>query len=1609
MRKRIVAILALGFLGVTAVNGQMPPDPEEKRDNPTGNTGALKGQIQTGGSYNAHSGNATRSVTDLQVPGALGEYGLDFTRYWNSTHNDYDDPDAEWSTDFGPSGWSHSWKWNATLTEETIQPPEGWGEWIYKTTITITFPDGHTSKYKITRSNWWHGTAPPDPRTGPPYTQPEIDSLWPYGGVGVRDHLCNMAANGTEFWLCRADGGSVHFTGGPANNYRATAVYDPHGMKTTLTYDPVTGRLMKVEDEGGRYITLTWSPFADGGVMITKVETGGNAGLQQVTYQYSRKGGYYYLLTLVSYQNDPAPGQTAFALYGYGFEYAPNVTYPSSDPMLKSADDPRYAGAMTKIRYDYWGVGCPVILINPHLYPEWVGAQPYAIAAERSSAGDLVSSFGIDCNGGLREETNGLGGTRKFYFGNSAGTFEAAGNLHCRGFQLGKVTDFTTGSIGTGSPCPPGVACQRQNFDFGEPRHIWDGRSNRTQEFQTQGDGSGSPGTVVYMDGSNRTYDRVNPGASSALDGSRMHNSYKHWLFSKKDELGNVTVYTRDSRRRVTQIAYYNGPAQGNPIAVESYSYNDRNQVTSHTLPSGAIQTYEYNGLHQLEREYNSVDTFNERKEYTYDSLGRVATMRDGRAIQDNALYTVMMEYNGRHKVTKVHYRFANGNSDPTVSYEYDKYGNCTAITNELGHRSVYTYDAYRRCTSYTEPLNAPGWDGSGNVASRRWDWFYDREVEGDPVVRLSYTHTSKEWRIQIEPVFNSSSHRRAAARTFDVNNRMLTERTGLIQLPTASLGTLQTVPDTETHRVAYDGNGQKSSFIDPLNRETTYEYDNRKRLWKTNETINTLPRTTETLYDPAGNKLSVKFPDQKIQRWESYDAFGQPGRFYDERNNFTDLTYQWGPMKKLDTVRTYRQKDSPPGGLETQLTSFEYDGMGRPRQTLFPDGSDEFSFYKFGQLSDFKTRKDQTKRLYYDARGREDYHTWDANTAPGIDRAWDDANRLTSIANVFSTVEYGYDDAGQARWERTSVAGGSGQAQISYNRYPSGEVSRLTYPNASVVTRHYTARGQLQGVGWAGDMSTSYAYLLDGKVDYQARSNHVTTSYGYNGRGMISSVRHRNDAEGRDLAKRDYWRDERDRITAWKRGTDPYYNGMEDGRGNRYQYDAEGQLERAWYRALNPETETPGDPKRGDNFQYDELGNRKGSNDVASRGPLNFTRKNNGLNQYSGWWPYSITRYDDDVGGTWGSPGTANGVLMEEGYITAAFNALNQPVAIWSKMYAGTATWMFFGYDPLGRCVKRWKGPAATGTPEYPYATYFYYDGWNLVQEGLSVASADRTYVHGGRVDEIVASQVSGLWYHHHYDAQRNAILLSTTSGGMMEQYDYDAFGFPYFYNALGQKSTPRTRFLFTGREWITDLRLYDYRHRLYQPELGRFLQPDPKQFEAGDYNLYRYCHNDPVNKSDPTGLTIVPAEDLQDQWKKVKPELMKDPVTRNIINRLERKDVKVELLRTKDPVSRATFDKGFRIFWNPNSALKSKEGGTLLSPAVALGHEMDHTHEALTNPSGYISNYKTPDAQYRRVEERRVITNGSEASMLKTFYNEGPRSDYDVIPYYVADPLSR
>jgi RHS repeat-associated protein len=611
-----------------------------------------------------------------------------------------------------------------------------------------------------------------------------------------------------------------------------------------------------------------------------------------------------------------------------------------------------------------------------------------------------------------------------------------------------------------------------------------------------------------------------------------------------------------------------------------------------------------------------------------------------------------------------------------------------------------------------------------------------------------------------------------------------------------------------------------------------------------------------------------------RVQHWRDYDGFGQAWTFIDERNNTTNLSYIWGPMKKLYNVTTYRLKDGD-GGWEHQPTTFSYYSMGQPQTTLFPDSSNEYSTYEFGQLKTWKTRKGVTKSIHYDARGREDSHAWDdqsggctpgTDTAatPCISRSWDDANRLTSITNKWSSIDYGYDDAGQVIWEGDEIAGSGGRTQTNYYRYPDGSIAHLHYPGGAYVRHDYTARGQLAATGWDDDDNNwwmqlaHYTYLPDGKVGQVDYGNGVRSAIGYDERGFAQIIDHYNVPSNQDISWRQYWRDDRDRITAYQKSYNPGANLMEDGRGDRYIYDNEGQLTDAWYNALDPHGTTTGWARK-DHFDYDALGNRQGSsNNVASRNAgldqINFGRRDNGLNQYSSWSPSAI--YHDDNYPGWSAPG--NGVMMAEGWITASYNALNQPIAIWSpNMPAGAFTW--FGYDPLGRCVKRWVGDS--GDIYSNPATYFHYDGWNLLQEGNNAWGPARVYAHGNRVDEILWSYntFTGEQAFHHYDARGHCTLLTDSLGNILEQYEYDAFGWPYFYDSLGNStlySLFGNRFLFGGRELLADLRLFDFRARMYQPELGRFLQPDPKQFAAGDYNLYRYCHNDPVNRSDPFGL---------------------------------------------------------------------------------------------------------------------------------------------------------
>ena len=154
--------------------------------------------------------------------------------------------------------------------------------------------------------------------------------------------------------------------------------------------------------------------------------------------------------------------------------------------------------------------------------------------------GAPVSSFQIGCFNGTRTERNGINGWRKFYFGRSS---HDVVEPRIKGYQLAKLTDFTTGN-----PEAPSLPFVHQNYKVGHPWNVWDGRGQPTELVYT--DGSGLPGEIHHLDGSVEYYNRVDSSGSEARDQARIPNPHNDWLFWKKDERGQTTFYRRDARRR---------------------------------------------------------------------------------------------------------------------------------------------------------------------------------------------------------------------------------------------------------------------------------------------------------------------------------------------------------------------------------------------------------------------------------------------------------------------------------------------------------------------------------------------------------------------------------------------------------------------------------------------------------------------------------------------------------------------------------------------------------------------------------------------------------------------------------------------------------------------------------------------------------------------------------------------------------------------------------------------------------------------------------------------------------------------------------------------------
>ena len=125
------------------------------------------------------------------------------------------------------------------------------------------------------------------------------------------------------------------------------------------------------------------------------------------------------------------------------------------------------------------------------------------------------------------------------------------------------------------------------------------------------------------------------------------------------------------------------------------------------------------------------------------------------------------------------------------------------------------------------------------------------------------------------------------------------------------------------------------------------------------------------------------------------------------------------------------------------------------------------------------------------------------------------------------------------------------------------------------------------------------------------------------------------------------------------------------------------------------------------------------------------------------------------------------------------------------------------------------------------------------------ALSDADIAYLSGDRAGLYLYDPVN--FESHHKNGLGSPIVLTDGDQNVLARYDYDVFG--AIRAETGKSDNVRK---FTGKEYDSDVRLYYFAARYYDPYIGRFTQRDP----AGDgVNWYTYTYNNPLKYVDPTG----------------------------------------------------------------------------------------------------------------------------------------------------------
>ncbi len=848
----------------------------------------------------------------------------------------------------------------------------------------------------------------------------------------------------------------------------------------------------------------------------------------------------------------------------------------------------------------------------------------------------------------------------------------------------------------------------------------------------------------------------------------------------------------------------------------------------------------------------------------------------------------------------------AAGGSGFVVSYEYGRNGCLVAVTNAVGHSENFEYDARRRLVRTKRYLGAEfvyEYDGdtAACLATYGADGLFEAHFQRDPEKRVTVVDGEEprvafwnELGLTERLLLPDGSRLDEAA--YDEDGRLIAKANGA----------------GEGWRYWYDVRGNCVQAMDPSQRSMRFEYEG-DRLARV---ISADGQVTRYAYDDRGSCISAEYPwgerysigyDARGRLAEVTGTSGREVAFeYDDQNN---------PVVEIDrrgnrTAYRYDGMGRPISmrdslGRETRVT---YDARGRRTTLTLPDGATTtFAYDAAGHLARVVDALGRATRYGYGglhALGRvmgADGRTWH------IEHTREE--RVKKIINPLGE-EYSFerDLAGRVVSEKTFDG-----RELHYTRDLAGRVERIVYPDGrartfaydrsgrmirdatrdDAVTYQRDARGRvaaaiLEGPGSRhetrferdangrvvaeiqGDRRIRYETDVEGRRVSRVLPNGATTRYAYDAAGALSGVEHdgfrldfQRDAVGREASRstgtglriaREY--DPIDRLIGQRATFEAHGSAPSVVANRRWSYDRVGRLERIdddrWgattyaHDVLDHVVEAQRAGVR-EKFEYDTTGSI-----VSELEELDGRRRESKA----------------EIG-----PG---GVLLRDGDRKYAYDARGRrtrkvevgnsdaPRAThyeWDerdRLRSATlpdGTTVALAYDALGRRIRKETSPpsrAKTRTTEYVW------DGSVLAMQ-LDSADGARAFVHAPGSYAPLLQQERGEIFTYVLDHIGTPRELVAPDGLVAWAGAQSAWGTIVAEhrdpNALRRYGRPvTTPFRHLGEIADEELGVHFTRYRLFDPEVGRWLSPDPLSLGGGS-NVFAF-NGAPNRAVDPLGL---------------------------------------------------------------------------------------------------------------------------------------------------------